>query len=67
MWRSFNDIFLFFYTGSFVGMRSFDSTEKLNNNSINEKIYGEDEHDETEERHFNEMLCSVGAKSLFDE
>lgn len=48
-------------------MRSFDSTEKLNNNSINEKIYGEDENDEIEERHFNEMLCSVGAKSLFDE
>lgn len=53
--------------GSFVGMRSFDSTEKLNNNSINEKIYGEDENDEIEERHFNEMLCSVGAKSLFDD
>lgn len=53
--------------GSFVGMRSFDSTEKLNNNSINEKIYGEDENDELEEGHFNEMLCNVGAKSLFED
>ena len=48
-------------------MRSFDSTEKLNNNSVNERIYGEDENYELEEIHFNEMLCNVGAKSLFDE